>query len=73
MVTGALTQTSSVWPSGAALATAAVPVVPPAPGRFSTTIDWPSASASGSRNSRAMKSVEAPGGKGATMVIGRLG
>ena len=62
MVTGAFTETSKVWPSGAAFATAAAPVVPPAPGRFSTTIDWPSASESGSRMRRAMKSVEAPGG-----------
>ena len=62
MVSGAFTVTSRVCPSGAALTTAATPVVPPAPGRFSTMTDWPSASLSGSRSSRAVKSVEAPGG-----------
>jgi hypothetical protein len=34
----------NTWPSGAARATVAVPVLPEAPERFSTTIGWPSAS-----------------------------
>ena len=34
---------TSVLPSGAALATLAVPIAPPAPGRFSTMIVCPSA------------------------------
>jgi hypothetical protein len=33
--------TPMVWPSGAALTIACVPVMPPAPGRFSTTIGCP--------------------------------
>jgi len=36
----------SVYPSGAAFTTASVPMLPPAPARFSTTKDWPSRSAS---------------------------
>ena len=35
--------TSSVWPSGAALATASVPIIVLAPERFSTMTGWPSA------------------------------
>jgi hypothetical protein len=34
---------SSVWPSGSALATALAAIVVPAPGRFSTMTLWPSA------------------------------
>ena len=33
--------TSSVVPSGAARATSCAPMVPPPPGRFSTTAGWP--------------------------------
>ena len=32
----------TVWPSGAACVSAAVPVTVDAPGLFSTTIGWPS-------------------------------
>ena len=36
-------QTQNVYPSGAAFTTACVPTMPPAPGRFSTMTDLPSA------------------------------
>src|SRR5882672_4375852 len=38
--------TRKVVPSGADLATASAAMLPPAPGRFSITIGWPSASVS---------------------------
>ncbi len=44
---GAIT---SVWPSGSALATKSKPIIPPAPGLFSTTHGWPSAG--GNRSQR---------------------
>ena len=48
--------TPSVCPSGAALATAAVPVLPLAPGRFSTTNGLPSFVCKRSATMRAMLS-----------------
>src|SRR6267142_4690195 len=53
-----------VWPSGAARAASAVPMVPIAPGLFSMTNAWPSASCSGGASERAIWSGRAPGGKG---------
>jgi len=40
MVIEASAAKSSVYPSGALFATLSVPMVPPAPVRFSTTTDW---------------------------------
>jgi hypothetical protein len=38
---GPLGQAVSVYPSGGAFFAASVPRMPPAPGLFSTTNDWP--------------------------------
>jgi hypothetical protein len=55
---------SSVLPSGAARETASVPIIPLAPGRFSTTIVTPRARPICSAIRRATPSVLAPGGTG---------
>src|SRR6266849_3268233 len=51
----------------------AVPRLPPAPGRFSTTTGWPSAGASFSESTRAIRSGELPAGKGTIMWTARDG
>ncbi len=51
---------ASVCPSGAAFATASVPMMPEAPGRFSTTPGWPSRGRSRSATSRAVMSLAPP-------------
>src|SRR5258708_17624162 len=51
----------------------AVPRLPPAPGRFSTTTGWPSAGASFSESTRAIRSGELPAGKGTIMWMARDG
>src|SRR4051812_20638919 len=56
---------SQVWPSGAALATAAAPIEPELPGRFSTMIVAPRRCCSPACASRAMASTDPPGGNGA--------
>src|SRR5690606_33527184 len=58
--------TPSVYPSGFALATAAVPTLPPAPGLFSTMNGWPSRLPSWSVTSRATTSGVEPGPNGTT-------
>jgi hypothetical protein len=47
--------------------------LPPAPGTFSITTGWPSASRIGSAMMRAMLSAGPPAGNGAITVIGRDG
>src|SRR6266850_2988728 len=64
---------SMVYPSGAARAMRATPIVPPAPPTFSTTTVWPSGARMRSAMMRAAVSVEPPGGNGTTRVIGREG
>src|SRR5258706_2623156 len=64
---------SRVWPSGAALATASVPGMPPAPARLSMTMDCPSASESCGAIARAAMSVTPPGEAGTTIRMGREG
>ncbi len=54
---------SSVYPSGAALATRSVAMLLPAPVTFSTTTDLPHASLNLSANNRAVTSGATPGGK----------
>jgi hypothetical protein len=54
---------SRVWPSGSACATTWLPMLPPAPGRFSTTTCWPRRRPSGSLSSRAAMSVVPAGVK----------
>ncbi len=56
-----------VAPSGGALTTTSVPTEPPAPGRFSTIIGWPSVSPMKRASSRAAMSLKLPGPK-ATMM-----
>jgi hypothetical protein len=51
-----------VVPSGVALATASVPAVPPACGRFSAMTGWPSRSRKASATSRPSTSIDEPGG-----------
>jgi len=60
-------------PSGSARAAIALPMVPPAPPRLSTTIDWPSTSLILSAMIRPTMVVLPPGGNGTISVIGRLG
>jgi hypothetical protein len=55
---------SSVLPSGAARDTNSVPIMPDAPGRFSTTMVTPCALLMCSAMRRATTSVLAPGGTG---------
>ncbi len=64
---------TSVWPSGAAPATACVPLLPPAPGRLSTPTCWPRRAPRRSATTRAPVSVTPPGVKGPTRRIGLLG
>ena len=59
----------SVWPSGDALATLAVPIAPPAPGRLSMIAVSPSAAPSSEWNVRARTSRAPPAAKGTTMRI----
>ena len=54
------------------MATDLAAIVPPPPGRFSTTT-WPSVAESGCAISRAITSAGPPGGNGTIRRIGRLG
>ena len=54
--------TPKVLPSGGALATASVPMMPLAPGLLSISTVWPSRSCSFWPISRAVTSVKPPGG-----------
>ena len=60
--------TSSVYPSGALLATMSAPMLPPAPPRLSMMNDWPSRSDSFCATMRPRMSVVPPAGKG-TIVL----
>jgi len=64
---------ASMWPSGAALATASVPMMPVAPGLLSMTTAWPQASVSFCPTRRAVMSMAPPGDAGMTMVIDFFG
>src|SRR6476620_6390053 len=64
--------TTSVWPSGALLATKSAPMLPPAPGLLSTVIGWPS-EAHFSARMRASVSGAPPGVKVTTMRMGLVG
>ena len=67
------TVTIRVWPSGAAFATKSVPILPLAPGLFSTTTGCFQRSASLGWRARARMSMPVPGVKGTTRVTGREG
>ena len=69
----AIVVTSSVWPSGAALATRLVPIELPPPGRLLTMAGWPQRSESRCAISRATVSVVPPATNGTTSSICRLG
>jgi hypothetical protein len=60
MIATLLGTITSVWPSGSALATASMPIMPPAPVRFSTTQGWPSDCGKRSHRWRAMRSAAPP-------------
>src|SRR5437879_1548997 len=62
-----------VYPSGADLATASLPIVPPAPPRLSTRICCPRASDQDWPTRRAVASTDSPAGKGTTRRIGFAG
>ena len=64
---------SNVWPSLAALATAWVPMLPPAPGRFSTTVPTDSFSPSFCATIRPTMSLVPPAAWGTTSTMGRAG
>jgi hypothetical protein len=67
MVNGAGGATSSVWPSGAARATAVAPMFMPPPAMFSTTAGLAHLRASWSATTRASVSVVEPGAAGTTI------
>ena len=62
-----------MWPSGVAFATMAVPIVPPAPVRFSITTGCPQFSLIFCAMMRASVSVPPPGENGTTKRIGLVG
>ena len=62
-----------VCPSGSARATSKAPIEPEAPGWFTTTKRWPSASSKSVATMRAIWSVEPPAAQGTMRVTGRSG
>ena len=64
---------SSVYPSGLALATSSVPMIALPPGRFSTTTAWFMLSCILAPTVRATKSLEPPAVYGTMMRMGWLG
>ena len=62
-----------VYPSGAARATSATPMRPPAPALKSVTTVWPSALETRSLNVRAITSLSPPAGQGTTKRMGLAG
>ena len=73
MTSGPTMLTPRVWPSGAAFATAAVAVLPLAPGRFSTRNVLPVRCCNPSARTRAMMSGVEPAANGTRMVTFRSG
>src|SRR5262245_20060846 len=66
--------TRIVWPSAFERTTSAVPIVPPAPERFSTIADWPQADCRCAASRRPITSVEPPAAAGTislTVSVGR--
>ena len=72
-VSGPFEPISSVYPSGAEVATTPAPRLPPAPARFSTTMLWPSVGDMLSERSRPTRSALPPGANGTISRIGRSG
>src|SRR5712692_5374734 len=73
MASGPTLPHSSVYPSGGDLATASLPIVPPAPPRLSTRTCCPRAADQDWPTSRAVASTDSPAGKGTTSRIGFAG
>jgi len=73
MLSGPMEPNSSIEPSAGPLATYAWARLPPAPGLFSTTTDWPMFSPSFLAITRAAMSADPPAAKPTTMVTGFLG
>ena len=61
LTTCAPTTIASVWPSGGDLTMTSVPMMPLAPGRFSTSTCWPQLSCIFAASCRLMMSVPPPG------------
>ncbi|MNC88225.1 hypothetical protein D3C83_40200 [compost metagenome] len=68
-----LLSSRSVWPSGSALATISVAMMPPALGRLSMTTCWPSDTLIFCATARAVMSPTPPGPNGTRKRIGRVG
>src|SRR5215475_9882645 len=64
---------STVYPSGGLFIAASMPMVPPAPVRFSTTTCWPIVSDMRSPAARAIKSIAPPGASGTMIRTGLFG
>src|SRR5262245_53265659 len=73
MASAPVPPSSSVWPSGSAVARALTPIVWPAPGRLSTTTVWPSRADSCSATIRATTSGELPAADATISLTGLLG
>lgn len=56
-----------VWPSAFCRTKSAVPMVPPPPDLFSTTVDWPQAACRCCARNRPITSVLPPGAAGTTI------
>ena len=68
-----MAQLPSMYPSLSDFATASMPTLPLAPGRFSTTIVWPSSLPASSASRREIMSELPPGAVGTISRIGRVG
>src|SRR5262249_60715119 len=73
VVSGELVEIKSVYPSGAALATASAPMLPPAPGRFSMTTGCFHAAVNRSPSARARMSTVPPAVYGAVVRVAPSG
>src|SRR3954468_13132881 len=73
MPNGPLGQAVSVYPSGGAFFAASVPMMPPAPGFFSTRNVWPMDFVNESATRRATMSVAEPGVNATMILTGLVG
>ena len=73
LIASAMVVTSSVWPSGGDLATAALPIMLPPPGRLFTTTVADQLSVKRCAIMRAMMSLVPPATNGTTISIGLVG
>src|SRR5690606_27756862 len=73
LTTSGGTASNKVWPSGAALIAASVPMLVAPPGRLTITTGWPRRPLIGPAIARATESVAPPGGYGTIHCSGRSG